>query len=314
MSEVLKIGRSHHNISNQMNQCIIKSFKPGISKRQDKINGNFYEKTKVYSYTEKESLIDIAKDFSNWLKNEHKEIRKMKDITPSIVNEYLSSKTKTCTTKTIQLYATRLDKIGKLGESIYGCKMNIKATTIPKGKEHSIRTVTMSEKDYQKIISVKSTSLALIGVKLSHAFRLRVSECVRIKPEHISKDSLTIYKSKGGKTRVIPIETKEQQKIIKEIKTIIKEKNISSNKFILNIKADSINKWLARRENKLNMTKYRESKTSIHSIRKNYAQREYDRQMKLTNGNEKESYNQMMLRLGHGKDRLDLREAYLGHK
>ena len=238
----------------------------------------------------------------------------MKDITPSLINEYLNSKTLSCTTKTIQLYATRLDKIGKLGENRYGCKMNFKATYIPDGKKYSTRTITMSEKDYQKIINIKSSSLSLIGIKLSHAFGLRVSECVRIKPEHISKNSLTIYKSKGGKTRIIPIETKEQKEIIKCLKSIINEKNIKPNKFILNIKADSINKWLARREEKLHMTKYREAKTSVHSIRKNYAQREYARQMKLTNGDKKESYNQMMLRLGHGKDRMDLRKAYLGNK
>ena len=291
-----------------MKQSVLNSFTPGISKRNEKIEDHYIEKCRVYSYKDKENLLDVARDFSKWVKENCNEIKKMNHITPELVNRYLESKRTSCTSHTIKQYASRIDKIGKLGESMFNCKMNMKASHIPSGKE-AMRTIAMKESDYQKIVDIISNAKGFIAVKLSHAFGLRVSETVKVRPCDIKNDKLVIYKSKGGKTRILPIESKEQRDIINKLKEIADKERCKKDSPILNIKQGSVNKWLNSRCKQLGISRYNDHKSSIHSIRKNWAIREYNKE--LMHHNQKTAWANVSEKLGHGRDREDLREVYL---
>ena len=302
--------RSHNTLCSQMIRSIDNSFCPGVSKRQDKINGNYYPKSKVYSYSERKALIATAKDFSHWIKTNYPQNKMMKTIDSQIVGQYLKSKQETCTTNTIKAIAHRLDKIANTGSTMFNCPMNWGKVDIPKGKE-TLRTIAMKENDYQKIVSCLSSSYGKIAVELSHAFGLRVSECVNIRVCDIKGNKLIIYKSKGGKTRELYIKTAEQKEVIKKLHNITNEKGLSNHDKILPIKSQSANKWLRDRCKQLNITKYNSHKTSFHAIRKNWAIREYQQELKNTQGDTKKAWSHVCIKLGHGKDREDLRKVYL---
>ena len=184
----------------------------------------------------------------------------------------------------------------------------MKATDVPKGKE-SMRTIAMKESDYEKIVNVSSSAKGYFAVKLSHAFGLRVSETVKVRPCDIRDNKLIVYKSKGGKTRILPIETKEQKEIISQLKDIATRESRASDKPILNINKGSVNKWLSTRCKQLGIRTYNDHKSSIHSIRKNWAIREYRKE--LMNNDKKTAWANVSEKLGHGRDREDLREVYL---
>ncbi len=265
--------------------------------------------SKVYSYAEKKALMDTAKDFSKWIKGNHGNIKMIKDIDSKIINEYLQIKSNTCTTNTIKVISSRLTKIGVLASTMFNRTIDWKTNEIPNGKE-TLRTVAMKEEDYKEIVSANSKSYGKIAVELSHAFGLRVSECVRIRVCDIKGNQLIIYKSKGGKTRVLDIENEEQKIVIHKMKVLSEKNNLDVKDKIINIKSQSANKWLRDRCKQLGITTYNNHKTSFHSIRKNWALREYAKEMNVTK-DKKEAWSNVCEKLGHGRNREDLRNIYL---
>lgn len=299
--------RSHNTIRSQLISSINNSFYPGTSKFLDRKNGDYIKMTKIYSYAEKQALTDTAKDFSKWLKSSQSTIKMIKEIDSTIIKEYLNSKTDSCTTHTIKAISSRINKLSILSSTMYNRNIVWKIDKVPQGKE-TLRTIAMKESDYKAIIDVKSSPQGKIAVELAHAFGLRVSE-IKIRPCDIKANSIVIYKSKGGKTRIMPIETKEQRVIINKLKSISKENNTKSNQPILTIKPASANKWLHDRCKKLGITTYNNHKTSFHSIRKNWAIREYKKE--LNNHDSKTAWSNVSEKLGHGREREDLRKVYL---
>ena len=62
-----------------------------------------------------------------------------------------------------------------------------------------------------------------------------------------------------------------------------------------------------------NMQEYKEHKTSVHSMRKAFAQREYDR-YKSEGLEPKQAWDRVSEQLGHGKNRDDLYKVYVENK
>ena len=66
------------NIKYQFKHCIDSNFKEGMDKHSLKKNGK--GNSKIYSYADRKNLIDLSANFANWLKENHSEIRQLKDI------------------------------------------------------------------------------------------------------------------------------------------------------------------------------------------------------------------------------------------
>lgn len=291
------------NLKNQLFNAIESSFKEGMSKHSYKKEYGDYG-GKVFSYRTRENLKDVAKDFSKFMKEHHKEVKLAKDVKKEHIKEFLETKVSSCSSSTIKNYQSRLDKIGRCCSEVYRCNINYKVA-VPQNipKNELTRTISMDKKDYETVIKNGSNCDSKIALKLSKAFGLRVSETIKIKPKDIDfkKGTLFIEKSKGGRDRTLEIRTQEQKEVLKELKNW---RHVSPDEKILKVQADSVNNYLRSNLEKNGITKYSEHKTGVHSIRKMYATERYN-ELKSKGMNHKKAWGQVSHELGHSRDRDD---------
>ena len=297
------------NIKAQFNYAISSNFFEGMSKHSIKAEQGEFG-AKIFSYSTRNALKDTASDFSKFLRSEYPEIRQVKQIKQEHVMAFLESKKLTCSQATLQQYQTRLDKLGKCCSETYGRKINFKVD-VPKKEANTIysRTIPMQEEDYKKVIANSRECDSKIAVQLSHAFGLRVSETVKIRPCDILANQLHIHQSKGGRDRTLEIRTAEQKDIVEKLRTW---RSVGFTEPILKVKADSVNNFLKTNLERQGVKTYKEHKTGIHSIRKNYAIRRMDElTAKYPNKTEEQKWNIISKELGHGEGRSDLMRIYL---
>lgn len=297
------------NIKAQLNYAISSNFFEGMSKHSIKAEQGEYG-AKIFSYSTRNALKDTATDFSKFLKKEYPEIRQVKNIKQEHISAFLESKKNTCSQATLNAYATRLDKLGKCCSETYGRKINFKVEAPKKEANTTLsRTIPMQEKDYKTVIENSRDCDSKIAIQLSHAFGLRVSETVKIRPCDILGDKLYIHQSKGGRNRTLEIRTTEQKDIIDRLKDW---RSVKETEPILKVKADSVNNFLKTNLERQGIKTYSEHKTGIHSIRKNYAIRRMDElSAKYPNKTEEQKWNIISKELGHGEGRGDLMRIYL---
>lgn len=89
-----------------INQC----FKEGQDKYSLKQEGLLGKET-IFSYSSRKDLIDLSASFSNWLKKEHSEIKQVKDISSSVISEFLNHKSEVCSQKSLETYTALFKKI-----------------------------------------------------------------------------------------------------------------------------------------------------------------------------------------------------------
>lgn len=287
----------------QFEKSINACFSPGSSKRSDRNNPFCETAGKIYSYNTRKELIALSYDFARYIK-ENSDVKYVKNIDENLVEKYLECKAKEgCNQNTIKQYFSRIKKIEVLVSNYYRTSVNFtKNVKCPEGNKDKIRTAVMTENEYNRLIECKSNSKALIALKLAWNFGLRVSELEKLRVSDIKKEGIYIVDSKGGKTRVIPIQTQNQRDVLEEFK-----KNCAHNNS-LGIKSDSINKFFSRQCKKLEITRFQKAKSSIHAIRKAYAEREYLSYRK-SGLKHIEAWNIVSKNLGHGK-RPELFEVY----
>lgn len=297
------------NIKAQFSYAISSNFFEGVSKHSIKAEQGEFG-AKIFSYSSRNALKDTASDFSKFLKNEYPEIRQVKDIKQEHVKAFLESKKPTCSQATLQQYQTRLDKLGKCCSETYGRKINFKVE-VPRKEANTThsRTIPMKEEDYQKVLSNSRDCDSKIAIQLSHAFGLRVSETIKIRPCDILANRIFIHQSKGGRDRTLEVRTAEQKDIVEKLRTW---RSVGFTEPILKVKADSVNNFLKTNLERLGIKEYAEHKTGIHSIRKNYAIRRMDElTVKYPNKTEDQKWNIISKELGHGDGRGDLKRIYL---
>jgi integrase len=117
---------------------------------------------------------------------------------------------------------------------------------------------------------------------------------------------LHIHRSKGGRSRDMPI-AKELIPFLKEIKTQFDE-----NQRICPLKNDSVNKFVCRVFEFHRITDYKDAKTSVHAIRKLWAQKLYDK-LRHEGKTIKQACEEVSVQLGHGKDRKDVFNRYISN-
>lgn len=302
------MSRNKESLQHQFQRSIDIAFSPGHSKRADRNNVFGHAESKIYSYSTRKELIATAYDLSRYIKAYYPEVKKIKDIKQEMVQSFINNKAESgCTKTTIKQYISRMNKLCILASNMTRSKVDFnKGLIIPTTQKERIRDIVMTEKDYRKIIDCKTKSPALIAVKLSYHFGLRVSETAKLNVENIHKNSIDILRSKGGKSRTVPITSEQQRQVIKEFMQFCSYNNIKT----LGIRQQSINKWLNRRLTTLGMKKYLNSKTSIHSCRKAYAEREVIRIANKCHCSYTEAFKTVSVNLGHGENRKELFKVY----
>lgn len=302
------------NLKYQFFQAIEKGFVPGRSKHADVRKNEHYF---VYSYADRNALRDTASDFSKYMKEQG--VKRLVDITPNDVSKYLASKEGMVSSQTLKTYQSRLTKLGRLATEYYHHNLNyhgeIPKHTNPKTKDDKIRTSAMKDEDFDKVMSkISPNSQANISLRLARSFGLRVSEInhIRVKDVDIRHGTLTIYKSKGGRTRTLYCYTKQQLNLLIELNEMGQEKDLQKNDRIITIKSDSINKALSRALDGIygkDKNPYKQCKTGVHSLRKAYATERYNR-LRLHESHQK-AWLTVCKELGHSSLREDLFDTYV---
>ena len=311
------------NIKYQFKYAIEQSFKAGADKhsmkRNEAENGN--RGTTTFSYSDRKNLIDVSANFSNWMKENHNDIKQLKDITSNHIQEFLNHKAETCTSATVKQYQDKFTKLEKLVNDTY-TKANVSYTNtvMPtcSNNTEQLRSKTMSESDYNKLNNHLSNNCrsdnGAKALQLGYHAGLRVSEIAKLQQRDIKINSdgtatVSVIGGKGGRDREVHVTNKESVQTLSNIRDSV------ANPYdrVVPIQASSINKAINRAMDRCNMQEYKDHNTSVHSLRKAFAQQEYDR-YKEEGMEPKQAWDCVSEQLGHGKNRDDLYKTYIENK
>lgn len=301
------------SIKGQVFHMIDSNFSPGQDKRNDKFDESM-EKTKIYSFSEKNNLRQIGMEIATFSKANY-DVKQIKDITKDIVKEFMRVKSQTCNQSTLNNYTSRINKLQDLVNQTYNsCNVNWRNIRVDsKIGEDKLRDIPMHKGDFDKLIAYAKdnnlTSKAILGVELSGTFGLRVSEVCKLQVRDIDLEvmKLHIHESKGGLSRDLIIK-EEYKELLQKAMT-----NKASLDRLVPIKEDSVNKWIRETLPKvegIDATKYLNAKTGVHSIRKMWATERY-RELILQGLDEKDACNKVSNELGHGDNRWDVVKNYI---
>lgn len=288
------------NLKYQFKTCIEKNFKEKMDKHSIKKNKQM-NKTRIFSFSDRKNLIDFTANLSNWMKENYSEIKLVKDINSKHIQEFLNEKAKECSQATLNQYSSKIRKMSNLINSTYktNIKYDFKTPKSSSGKQ-ILRDQQMKLENYKRIHEImRNGSNGQKAIEIGKNFGLRVSEITKLQKRDIDLDKkeILVKDAKGGRDRTVHFNTEEQ------IKVAIKLYNSVSRDLdrIVAVKENSINMALNRAMKKLNIkNEYKE--TSFHSIRKLYAQQEYDRLRNKGNSIEM-ACRKVSEQLGHSAER-----------
>lgn len=295
------------NLKYQFFNAINNNFKEGMDKHSIKAN-NQMNNTRIFSYADRKNLIDVASNFSNFMKSNFSEVKQVKDVKAEHIQSFLNEKSKSCSNATLKQYESKFNKLENIVNNTYNINANYKGFVTPTSSENTkIRNSSMSREDFNKLQQSfsNSNSSAKVAIELSARCGLRVSECTKLQGRDINVEKGTIHvvDGKGGRDRDITIREEDKQ-YFADLKA-----QYSDTERICPVRNDSINKAIQRELERLDM-KDKYADTSIHCIRKMYAQEQYDRYR--DEGYEiKEALGQVSVDLGHSENRLELMKSYV---
>jgi len=295
------------NLKHQFIHAIEDNFKEGMDKHSMKAN-DIRGDGKVFSYADRKNLIDLSSNFANYMKENYKDIRQVKEIRAEHIQSFLNEKSNSCSNATLKQYQAKFNKLEKVVNKTYNINTKYKGYTLPLSKENTkVRNTSMSIDDFKKLEKafINSNSSAKIAIQLTSRAGLRVSECTKLQGRDINlKDNVIhVEGGKGGRNRDVPM--REQDK---EYFSSLKS-NVGDRERVCPVQNDSINKSIDRAMKREGIrNKYND--TSIHCIRKMYAQNEFNR-CRAEGMEIKQALQEVSVLLGHGEDRMELMRQYV---
>lgn len=295
------------NIKQQFIYAIEDNFQEGMDKHSMKSNG-VRNDGKVFSYSDRKNLIDVACNFANFMKENYNDIKLVKEIKADHIQSFLNQKASECSNATLKQYQAKFNKLEKIVNKTYSLNVKYKGYQLPLAQENTkIRNTSMLQEDFKKLERAFDTSKSYgrIAIQLTSRCGLRVSECAKLQGRDINlKDNIIhVEGGKGGRNRDIPIREEDKQYFI-DLKA-----NIGDMERVCPVRSDSINKAIDRAMERQGIrNKYND--TNIHAIRKMYAQREFNR-FRSEGMEIRQALQEVSKLLGHGEDRLELMRQYV---
>lgn len=296
-----------HNISYQFQSSIETGFRMHVDKHALKHTGE--TSGKVFSFREKDSLLQVGFQMRDYLKANSPEIRYVKDIRSEHWQSFLKIKSSSCSRSTLENYVSRIGKLQDLVNRRFNLCVN--------WRDEIYAPVSQKSEGIQRIQSMDPTDYALIGgygdkskskgvraVEMAARYGLRSNELSGLKKTDIKLNEGTVHVlGKGGKERIISVRPMDMPFLQETLSKAPKGEKV------FGIRADSINKYLNRAMKAVNVKdKYPE--TSIHSIRKMAAQRYWD-ELRSQGYSKAETAQLVSQWLGHGRNRGDIIVIYV---
>lgn len=290
----------NRNLKYQFMNCIQKNFRESVDKHSLKQTGK--KGTEIFSYSQRKNLIDVSSNFANYMKENHPEIKKVNQINSDHIQEFLNSRIN-CSQATLEQYQSQFRKLESLVNDTYKTNVNYHSATTPISQKNGggkLRTDMLTTENYNKLMSNSTNQNFKNALLLSQHFGLRCEEISRLKATDFTEKGLSIIDSKGGRDRLIPLETDKQKQIAKEFMQKVGR--------ICPIQKGSLQQAFNREKKKNGLS----SSSDFHSSRKAYATERYQsyRQQGMS---VKESLDRVSHNLGHGDSshRLDLLKEYI---
>jgi integrase len=288
------------NIKYQFKYCIDTHFREGMDKHSMKRNGK--DNSKIYSYADRKNLIDLSANFANWIKENHAEIKQLKDIDSKHIQEFLNEKANSCSRKSLQEYQSHFRKLESLCNNTYKTNVDFHSTVTPisiKNGGGKIRNIMCSDAQYQSLLKTTNSNLksALI---LSKNFGLRASECSKIQYKDIKEDGIYIADSKGKRSRFIKAENGQQQEILQQLR----EKKQGR---ICPVQTGSLQQAFNRECKKQGI---HFPNGAFHTLRKNFATAKY-KEYRKKGETVQQALDSVSHALGHGSNRNQLMKEYI---
>lgn len=259
------------------------------------------DNSKIYSYSDRKNLIDLSSNFANWLKINYPEIKQLYEINLSHIQEFLSSKTSDCSQKTLEQYQSRFRKLEVLANSTYNINVNYHNVVTPLSSRNGgskIRNAMLSTDNYNKLLKTTNANFRK-ALTLSFHFGLRAAECAKLRYEDISENGIKIIDSKGKRNRFIPVENKQQKKIIEDF--------LNKKGRVVSVQVGSLQQAFNREKKKQGVFI---TNGDFHTARKAFATNKFQEYRKQGQSVQ-QALNNVSHRLGHGNNRNDLMKQYI---
>lgn len=304
------------NMRAQLGHVVRETTAYGQSKHSEKgkgAKGGVHHDGRSYSYSTTNARLDTAKQFGKWMEVAHPEIERATNIRASHINEFLEMKSATCRAATLESYASNLRAITKEIETVYHrTRCDINEIITPASPLDKARTMEMERPDIEKLHkSFKADSLGWRAISLEIACGARVEGLTKLTPGDISIISpdfaqISIHGEKGGRDRVVDVRGSQNIERLERIKDTIPERER-----ICPVKPQSLNRSICRHLQELGL-KEKYPLTSVHAMRKAWAQNTYD-QYRQTH-TKLETVQYVNEQLGHSAERDQaLLDRYVGN-
>ena len=99
------------NVTRQLVHVVHDCYTPGHSKRADKFNPAIDTSWKIYSSSSRRDMLDMAKDFGEFLREHFPDTTRFRQITSGNIQAYIDSKAATCVDATLGKIMSRIGKL-----------------------------------------------------------------------------------------------------------------------------------------------------------------------------------------------------------
>lgn len=293
------------NLKYQFLTAINQHFKAGMDKHSIKHAGEM-NGTRIFSYADRSNLVDLAAGFSEYMKQEHPNIREIRQISPDHVQGFLAAKSSTATQATLDQYGSRFAKLERLvNDSYKSCSVDFHSVVVPSSSKCSgkVRTQMLAASDYQTLLNSTTNTNLHNALLLSYCAGLRASECSKIQSRdwHAASGTLTIVDSKGKRSR----EVKVPQQHIPAVNAVMS----SVQGRICNCQTESLQKAFRRQLSACGLADTYKA-GSLHLARKAYGTNLFI-ECRKQGMSVQSSLSTVSRSLGHGASRNDLMKQYI---
>lgn len=295
------------------------------SKRADKCNGA--SSAKIYSYSYANDLLAFGKALGTFIHKAHPDVKRVCDITPAMIAEYINRDSAADSTRTKELaYVRKLDLVMRKAYGGHGFNGNVKdMKAVMRGTEKK-HDFVFDEANADKLVQQMrkgGRSEAWKAVLLSSMLGLRDNECASL---HVSgrfhaeggrwgygyvelKGKLD--GCKGGRPRIVDILTESDAECLRALFSEHSKGTVIQKADGCPLSKNSINRAIERAVRTLGIPW--KSGNGCHAFRKLFAQNCYDK-ARQAGMSKRDAEEYAISQLGHGRGREELKSVYIASR